>query len=350
MRVAFSYWGFLESPESSCIVETPDGMRGERYLVVDELLRRGHEVVCVQKRREKNPYPGVIYQSDVIPDVDVAFFEWRWQIGHKNVGPSAQENDWTRQVELLDAYQRRGVPMIAQDSDHKLTLEDEHRWPALVIGEPSLDPIFNSRFRIKMPWCTDWRKYHNSAEYSYNYTYLGNNYERDNMFSKYFGQPAEVLRRRGIQTMIYGNWLNKSPERPDPSTTLRRWPFTSFGGRLSYKDGMEALSKSICTTHIAKESYAECGFITTRTFEAIQCSLPALIPSEHRHLLPLGLGKFVVSSPEDVVKCVDRIQKMDMQSRIDIVSRQREELMKLEDFSPAHKVDLIEATASGLIK
>lgn len=350
MRVAFSYWGFLEKPSMSNIVETPDGMRGERYLVVDELLSRGHEVFCVQKRREETPYPGVTYADTDIPDVDVAFFEWRWQIGHKNVGESAVENDWTRQTNLLYAYTRRGVPMLAQDSDHKLTLEDEHMWPSLVIGEPSLDPIFNSRHRIKMPWCTDWRQYNEPADYSYNYSYLGNNYERDAMFMKYFGRPSELLRKSGIQTMIYGNWLNRSPERADPATNLRRWPYTSFGGRLSFKDGMEALSKSICTTHIAKESYAEHGFITTRTFEAIQNGLPALIPAEHHYLKSLGLGEFVVDTPESVLKCVEMIQKMNRSTRLSLVARQKEELMKLEDFSPKHKVDLIEAVGRGEIK
>ncbi len=343
MKICFSFWGFLEAPEASSVVETPDGMRGERYLIVDEMLRRGHQVFCVQKRREELPYPGVVY-TDKIPDVDVAFFEWRWKTW-KNSDKNSQETDWNRQCELLDEYSKRGIPCLAHDADCKLLPEDELRWPKLVIGESSLSPVHHHRKRIQMPLCTDWRQYHKPAEYSYNYAYLGNNYERDEQFSKYYAIPAGVLRVSGIQTSVHGNWLNRSPERADPKQILKQWPNISFGARLSYRDGMQMLSKSICTTNISKKSFSDHGFITLRSFESIQCGAPFLIPQEHKFLKSVGLGRYVVNSPEDVVKSVIEIQGMNLATRAEIVQAQKEALCKLADFTPSNKVNIIEAVS-----
>ncbi len=90
----------------------------------------------------------------------------------------------------------------------------------------------------------------------------------------------------------------------DPKQILKQWPNISFGARLSYRDGMQMLSKSICTTNISKKSFSDHGFITLRSFESIQCGAPFLIPQEHKFLKSVGLGRYVVNSPEDVVKSV----------------------------------------------
>ena len=59
MKVGFSFWGFLTPLEKNAYVNTPDGERGNRVDFVDELLKRGHEVIRLQVQRDDEPYPGV---------------------------------------------------------------------------------------------------------------------------------------------------------------------------------------------------------------------------------------------------------------------------------------------------
>lgn len=350
MKICFSAWGYLEKPDDSHVIETPDGLRGERYLVIDEMLARGHDVFWVQKRRETVPYPGVTYTDD-IPDCDVIFFEWRWQILGKSMGESApKENDWTRQCQLLDEYSKRGTPMIAQDTDSKIKPEDEIRWPSLIICEPALSMCTQTRKRHQMHFACDFKKLHSLSEKSHTYIYIGNNYDRSAQFMKYYSVPALELRRKGIQTVVHGNWLNRSPERESPEAVLRRHPSIAFNPRLSYRDSMKTLSNAICTTTITKDRYSQYGYVTMRTFEAIQCDVPSLIPEEHSSLKSLGLGRYIARNDRDVVKFVREMQNMSIDDRKDIVDRQCEALHRLGDFSPQTKVDMIEAAARGELK
>lgn len=341
-RVAYSFWGLLEKPEQAHnTATTAFAAVGERHLLVDEFLKNGHKVFCVQEMRESTPYPGVQYKPYVVPDVDVAYLEWRWQQHAQLSAERRNEPDWDRQVELLDEYSRRGTPIIVFDTDHKITSEDEARWPSMIIAEPSLDPQPLTKTRIRLPWATDFKPYYQTPEYSYNYIYLGNNYERDNQFQKYYGSPALELRRLGIQTVSYGNWIERSPSREDPLSILQNHPFVAFPGRMSYNAGMLAMSKSICTTMLAKKSYYRSGFITSRIYEGILAGIPSLVPREHKHIIEMGLDEFVVDSSEDVTVAVKKLFDMSKESRASIVLAQADALRRLADFSPKFKVDTI---------
>ncbi len=356
--VGYSFWGLLEKPEEAHnTATTAFAAVGERHLLVDEFLRQGHQVICLQQMRESKPYPGVGYEASEVPEVDVVYLEWRWQQHAQLSAERRNEPDWDRQVQLLDEYTKRGTPIIVFDTDLKLTTEDEDRWPTMTIAEPSLNiPKVNhemygvsmggsryrpERQRIRLPWATDFKPYYETPEYSYNYIYLGNNYERDDQFRKYYGDPARRLRREGIQTIAYGNWIERSPSREDPAAIIDKFDSVAFGGRMSYNAGMQAMSKSICTAMLAKNDYYTRGFITSRIYEGILAGIPSLIPHEHHSIKSMGLGRYVVSNSDDVVRCVRELAGLRKEWRAQIVAEQLEALKKLADFSPKFKVDTI---------
>lgn len=343
MKLGLSYWGFCEKFDDCNVAETPDGVRFNRPMLVDEFNRRGHSVHAMQKQRESSPYSGLIYCNDVsFPELDVLFVEWRWPTW-KNFGPEHTEPDWDRQVAILDKYCGE-IPVVVWDADFKIRPEDEKRWPEMIIADPALKPRVLTRNRVVLPFYSDWRMLfgNDPIEYSYNYTYVGNNYERDAYFAKYYALPATALRDRGVQTAVWGNWLNKSPERDDPSSILTKYARIAFQGRVGFKDSMMAVRKAICVTHIQKECYFTQGLITPRFHETLACGTPALVPEEC--FIPDILGKqWCVKSARDVVKRVMLIQQLPSTSRDELVAEQLYEFRKHMPYDVTTTVDFFES-------
>ena len=364
-RIGLSYWGFCQKFEDCNLAETPDGVRFARPILLEALHERGHRVLAMQEQREAKPHPKMSYRhsdsfrnprwtdakgqrvnaeqaySSYFPDIDVLFVEWRWPT-YKNSGPDHTEPDWDRQVALLDYYCGK-VPVVAWDSDYKITPEDEERWPQMIVADPALKPRRLTRDRLYLPFFTDWRQFFGGAcDYSYNYTYIGNNYERDNYVSAYYGQTSRILREHGINTALYGNWLNESPERKPPSHIIQAYPSISFCGRIGFQQSMQALHKSICTTHLQKKVYFDHGFVTARFFENLACGTPALVPKEFA--VPEILGKeWIVSDAKDVVLKVKAIANMDQAQRNEIVAQQAKAFKSTSDFSVKFTVDTLES-------
>ena len=144
--------------------------------------------------------------------------------------------------------------------------------------------------------------------------------------------------------MIYGNWLSKSPERIDPAVLLAQTPHVAFGSRLAYKDIFGVLNSSITVTHITKPSYTPYGNITGRFFEAIKSNVPALVPIEFRHAIPVGLvdKSLLVESTEDVIEKVKWIATLGAAERKALVDAQEEALRTVIDPRPEYRADLLE--------
>lgn len=363
-RVGLSYWGFCEAFDDCNIAETPDGVRFNRPMLVDEFVRRGFDVLALQKQREATPYKGLARNgrhlrvnnvdctdgkkkapevdfSMYFPVLDMLFIEWRWPTW-KNSGPDPAEPDWQRQVALLDEYCGK-IPVVVWDADFKIRPEDEERWPEMIIADPALDPRTLTRPRVVLPFYSDWRMlFDDTIEYSYNYTYVGNNYERDAYFKTYYSDPADLLRPLGIQTAVWGNWLNRSPERADPRVAISNYPSVAFQGRVGFKDSMRAVHKAICVTHIQKESYFKQGLITPRFHEALACGTPALVPEEC--YIPNILGEqWCVLSASDVVQCVKTIAGLSPEDRRALVDEQLYEFRKHMPYDVVSTVDFFES-------
>lgn len=343
MRILCSWWGFVTPLAENIFVDTPDGERGNRVDFVDEMQRRGHTVVQLQQMRDMKPYPDIEYDSQGFPDGDIVYAEWRWPTW-KNSGPRKFEPDYDRQCEILDYYHDKGVPIVIHDGDLQMTKEDEERWPHAIISDACYHPKNMTRRRIRLPWTNYMHRiFYRPSDYAYNYTYVGNKYDRDTEFEKYYCSPSEDLRMSGIQTVIHGNWLQYSPEREDPAIQISKYPFVSFGQRLAYKDIFKTLNESVAVTHISRQEYYERGNITGRFYEAIKSQVVSLIPSSYKHALPMGLkGEFVVSRPWDVVKAVQRLSELDSDAKMEIVQRQEEALRTFVTPDPGYRVDVLE--------
>jgi len=347
MKVGFSFWGFLTSLDKNAYVNTPDGERGNRVDFVDEMLKRGHQVVRLQKMRDDEPYPNVGLDDVGFPDVDVVYCEWRWPTW-KNTGDNPSEPDYLRQVAFLDHYHSKGVPIVIHDGDLKMTPEEELRWPNAILSDACVNPRVQTRERLTVPWCNYMKRYFEATTDSYSYTYVGNNYERDEQFTKYYVKPSFALRTHGVQTTVYGNWLQKSPERIDPKKLISTTPHIAFGGRLSYRDIFPVFNNSIAVTHITKDEYTPYGNITGRFFEAIKSGVPALIPNEYVHARPVGLGgRLLVDSPEDVADRVMWLSTLSKEERSDLIDEQEKALRTVIDPRPEARVDLLERIVGG---
>lgn len=339
MRVGISYWGFLENFEDSLVSNTPDGHRFGRPILVDELSKRGHAVYALQSRREKEEYSEVhLYESVRFPSIDVLLVEWRWPT-YKNSGSNPAEPDLLRQEQLLNHYHGQ-IPVIIWDCDHKVTAEDEKRWPKAIIADPSVDPKFLTRKRERLMFWTDWRKLFPVAETGFEYGYIGNNYERDDQFERFYGHPSKYLRESGIQTTVHGNWLQKSPERASPSLLISKFPNIAFGQRLNFKESMTRLNSFVATTHISKPDYSKCGFVSPRFLENLATSTPALVPRDLLHCNFLG-DKWVVDDASDVIRKMLHLSKCDANERTAIVDEQTQAMKKIGMFDVADVVSFL---------
>jgi hypothetical protein len=345
MKIGFSFWGFLVPLEKSIHSNTPDGPRGDRLDFVNELISRGHQIIRLQKQREETLYTGTSVDDSGFPDVDVVYCEWRWKTW-KNSGENPSEPDYQRQVQILDYYHKQGVPIIIHDGDLKITYEDELRWPNAIITDPCKNPKKLHRERLFFPWVKDLTRFDKPCQYSYNYIYVGNNYERDKQFKKYYGDPSAGLRFWGIQTSVYGNWLQRSPERSDPSLIISSCPHIAFVPRISFRDVFPTLNSAIAVTHITKDDYAKYGNITCRFHEAIISNVPSLIPEEYSCAHSMGLdGRLLVRSPADVVEKIKWISLLNPEERESLVLQQEEELRLIADPRPSTRADQVEQIA-----
>ena len=341
MKVLFSYWGFTEPFDKCHRANTPDGGRFTRPIFVDKLVENGHTVISLQKRREKYPYKNLIYDDKGFPDGDILFIEWRWPI-YKNSGKGKFEPDLERQTELLKHYHGE-IPVVIWDADLKMTEEDEKRWPEAIIADPTLDPKKITRDRVRLPFSSDFKVIMDPYFEPIRYGYIGNNYERDEMFMKYYNTPAAGLRVKGIQTSVYGNWLLKSPERMSPEEVVKKFKYVSFVDRVGFTESMKLLNSFICSTHISKPEYADVGFASPRYLENIATCTPALVPEEFKY--KNILGKFwVVKDGVDVIKKTLMIKAMTPNERLNVVNAQAQELIEeYPDFKVETTVSLLES-------
>lgn len=358
MRIGLSYWGVCYDFSNHRLsrVDTPDGHRYGRPILITELLQRGHDVIEMQFGRaefgrysafcgtEKREVSSAFTHG--LPDLDVLFLEWRWPTWkndrtHPKHDPQKHEPDLDRQLELIEYYKDR-CPIIVWDTDLKVTPEDEARWPELILTDPSLKTNRLTRSRVSLPFWTDWMELLPPVDPYPIYGYIGNNYERPDEFQKYYFQVAEDTRLMGVQTTMYGNWLQTSPERESPSYLISSNRQVAFNHRMNFYDSMCMMNRFICTTHVSKPRYYETGFMSPRYLEAMAVGCPALTPASFNGGPLLG-EKYVVSSPAEVRDAVRWLKDLSFNDRAAVVAEQRGNLLGHGMFSVTRVADFIES-------
>lgn len=358
MKIGFSFWGFLGNRAENTFVNTPDGARGDRWSFYLAATRMGHDVICLQTDRLNRKNTNIKFEDVLFPDIDILFCDWRWKtwkndkVTREALGKNIDapfEPDWQRQEALIGHY-RDKCPIVLLDGDLKMKEEDELRYgDNVIICDPCVSPKFLVRKRHSLPWCSDFLNKIELKPSLSRYGYIGNNYNRNVQFSKYYGDCAQILKEKGIDTTVWGNWLEKSPERQSPEEILKMYPHIQFEPRVAFSDIFEKINSCLAVTHITTDEYAKYGNITCRFAETIEGGAISLIPTEYKHALPIGLDDFVVQSSEDVIRCVNNIKSLSIESRKNIIHAQQRALMKIVDINPESKVKFLENVIKGVI-
>lgn len=295
MRIGISYWGVCADFEKhrTIDVNTPDGHRYGRPLLIRGLWDHGHTVFALQQRQEPEPYRGIGYDYD-FPTLDILLLEWRWKT-YKNTP------DVVRQDALVAHYKGRCL-IIAFDTDLSMTEEDEASVDYVL--DPSSAPLRN---RIHFPFWSNWVELFAPKQPLPIYGYIGNRYDRDEEFQQLYFEPAAKLREAGVQTIMMGNWLQTSPEREAPETLLSRVTDVAFVPRGNFYDSMKLQNSFLATAHATRDIYKERGFTSPRHIEAALCWCPE------------------VSCGDAVLE----LRTLSLESRIELVRQQTESLRAL---------------------
>lgn len=275
MKIGYSFWGFL----GNGIVDTPDGGRSHRRVLIDGLRSRGHDIVFLQPDRdhvETGLDLSEHYTWDVgLPTIDALFLEWRWPIPGRNTtwcGAAGHTCDLHRQQQLLDHYTHaRGTRTILWDKDRRLPIDDPLRHaPNVIICEAALRPTLGA---VSLLFPVDDNVLDTAdpgalaaKPRELTLSYVGNQYDRDAAFDTYFAPAAATH-----QHVVAGKW-----------TRLSRWPHVSFLGRVPYTDVAAIYGRTLATVLLLPDRYAAAGQMTQRLHEAVLTGCLPLTPATIR--------------------------------------------------------------------
>lgn len=347
IKLGYSCWGFL----GKGIIDTPDGGRSHRYTLITELISRGVDIVMLQKDRdlletgENFSNEHLKFRSD-LPKIDALFLEYRWKIPGRNYEVNKADKeyapDFDRQSELLDYYKLKGIPILIWDKDQKLS-NKEIKIKNSIIFEPALSPRFKRKSLLfplnKKMTERAIKKVNNYSQSnrSIQLVYIGNQYERDKSFEKYIDLPAGLL---NIHASVYGNWtkyLDKYGE------NLKDFPNIEFKGMISFNKVYNLYSKSLMTVLIAPDIYYKTGHYTQRLFECLWNLCIPVVPREYKFCKKVIIKEWIVSSSNDVVRVIDKLNKQGVNEIKELFKKQFG-LLKLFDADQQAKKIIREIT------
>ncbi|GAB3977727.1 hypothetical protein GCM10029978_068310 [Actinoallomurus acanthiterrae] len=296
MRIGLSFWGFL----GPGVLDTPDGGRFWRRPIVDELLALGHDVVLLQKDRDGleagDALPYQWHQG--FPPVDVLFCEWRWPLPGRNTTPCGADGhtcDLHRQTDLIFRYTIRSTtPTVIWDTDRQLAADDELReLPHVIVGDPALLPTPGT-VSLLAPVPDHLLDEADPQRLAARHrplplAYVGNQYDRDHDFEKFFVPAAARFRHR-----VAGKWQRTS-----------RWPAVTFTGRCPFPEVQDIYRGALCTVLLNPRRYSSVGAVSQRRFEG---PLAGCLP-----IAPTTLAQAAAFTPEilhaaDGGEVIDRIE------------------------------------------
>jgi hypothetical protein len=293
MRIGYSMWGFI----GDGILDTPDGSRAYRRAFIDGLILAGHEILLLQANRD-------LYESGVdlrvryrwhlgFPDLDALIFEWRWPLLGRNTtncGTAGHTCDLHRQSELFDQYTRRGTATLLWDLDRQLPHDDPRRLlDNVAVGEFALRPTVGavSLFCPVPDALLDAAdsKQLAAADRSTPLVYVGNQYDRDDAFDRYFAPAAA-----GVAHRVAGKWPH-----------AEAWPHVTFSGRCGFAEVEQIHRTALATVLLLPRRYARVGHVTSRWFEALLAGCLPLIPADIHGVDSYAPRALQVTTGRDVI-------------------------------------------------
>jgi hypothetical protein len=303
VRIGYSFWGFI----GSGVTDTPDGGRSHRGALLAGLLSRGLELVFLQKNRDRTEAGTELsrcYRWDLgHPDIDALFLEWRWPIEGRNTtqcGSVGHTCDLHRQQDLLDHYTYRlGIPTIVWDKDQRLAADHPlRRLRHVTVCEAALHPNRGATsllfpVRDAAIDTADPRRLAAQPRET-TLVYIGNQYDRDAAFDKYFSLPA-----REHVHKVAGKW-----------TRTGQWPYVNFMGRVPFSQVEELHSTALGTILLLPERYARSGQMTQRLPEAVLSGCLPLTPAAIRSASIFTPKSLHVKSGWEASQTLNALQKV----------------------------------------
>ena len=305
MIIGYSFWGFL----GNGVVDSPDGGRSHRLAWVRTLVGNGHRLIFLQRNRDLEE-AGESYAEwgtwpADLPPIDLLFLEWRWPIPGRNVevSPSSQGYcpDWDRQAALLRFYTLdRGIPTLVWDKDLQLPQRSPLRGlPHIRIAEATRFPRPGAS-SLLFPICGDWYRHaarelsKPAPDASFDLVYIGNQYDRDEHFERFFASAAPQLRHG-----VFGKW-----------TRVTNWPAVRFHSRIGYEQVSSVLRTSVATPLLSPTRYCSAGQVTQRIFEAVLNGCFPLAPRDIIGIDTLLPDDLLVADGADVVRACKDLERL----------------------------------------
>jgi hypothetical protein len=266
-----------------------------------------------------------------LPNIDALMLEWRWPIAGRNTTPCGSPGhtcDLHRQHDLLTHYtDEQRLPTIIWDKDGQLPADDPLRSRTTVtVCEAALYPTPGA-VSLLFPvadTALDSSDPHALAKEArpWPLTYVGNQYDRDEVFSRYFAPAAAQHRHR-----VAGKW---------PRT--QAWPHVNFLGRVSFPSVRELYGSSVATILLLPDRLMQVGQMTQRLFEAVLAGCVPLAPAELRgasSYVPEGLH---VKDGQHAIESISTLGSMSLSERTDVLASC---LDKLEIMRASRQVDTL---------
>lgn len=296
-RVGVSSWAFLadERWRNGKRYSSPDGSMLYMYALIHGLQERGYEVYWLMPDRDVeyvyrvgadafqsfsqgrrwNAYSKMHKPSHTItkdkiapnwPEVDFVLHEWRMKTP-RNVLPmnaSEYDPDLFLQESLIRHYSEKDIPILCFDTDYKMDPKKDDGQFTFVFDFGNKR---GARHHLDLPVYLDEFQQFEMLESHQEIAYVGNRYERDNAFHKFFGKGSEDIRYH-----VYGNWL----ERGRNSQEL--WPHIHFHNRIHPNEIRKAYQHALAVPLILRDDYNQYGVMTMRVMEALLFGTIPLLP------------------------------------------------------------------------
>jgi hypothetical protein len=340
MRIGYSCWGFL----GDGIVDTPDGGRSHRRTLLQALAARGHQLVLLQRDRDRLEAGERIdlgprfAHRDGLPQLDLLWLEWRWPIPGRNLpadrGRPGYTPDLSRQHQLVEHYTiERRLPTLLWDKDLTLDPGDPLRarenvvvmeaalWPregAQSLLFPIADATLDAA-QLAPPRAP--------GERELELVYVGNQYGRDAAFDRYVATPARELRHA-----VFGKWSD-----------VARWPHVDFRGRIGFERVADAYRSAHATVLLLPPRYAAVGQMTQRVFEAALAGCVPLLPADVRGAERFAPAELHVRSGADVERLCRELRREALAGGGPLEAAYRACLARLDLFRASRQVAAVEA-------
>jgi len=368
MKIGYSAWGFV----GDGVLDSPDGGRLTRSLMLSHLIKRGHTVVWLQQNRDidadgqplfisgrlykdeqKQLLCSIEYASEGFPELDVLFLEWRWKLPGRNCNVDTTSKAYTpdldRQSQLLNCYLKTGTKVLIWDKDETLSRDDEKELMELSnnggknisIMSPALFPESHLFGRYSLLFPCDLQKIKGTKvnkDARYLIGYVGSQYERDYQVYKYINPFAFKYPQ---QVIFAGNWT-KYLEKAERNHS--NFPCITFVDRILPKDMWKVYRECMTSVLLCKSNYAIHGHITQRIHEVAANGVIGIGLAEQK-----GIEQFVVDNNRiqdayDLIHCIEYLQSLDIDKRQAILDEQIDRLEPFDINNVMRKLEDIFAT------